>query len=243
MDDIAEGLDALIVEVCSPIFSLLTPLQVPENADNAPDDLREQVEAAFTMLERRCFECQIAPEHIRDIKFAMAAFSDEVVLNSRWGKKYDWMSKPLGVEYFGDSAIGQGFFNNLEKLREDYEKNFDIVQLYFSVLAVGFQGKYRLEGYDQLQAYISTLRADIEKHAGKVNRVLADYASSDSKMKSRIAGQQSYWVMAVLFVASVVIMTAVYTSKMQNAIADSAHSIEVMAGNQSFDIQLQETQQ
>ena len=87
ISDLEKSLDSLIVEICSPIFSLLTPLQIPEQADAASEQLRESVEKSFVMLERRCFECQLAPEITRDIKFAMAAFSDEVVLNSRWQKK------------------------------------------------------------------------------------------------------------------------------------------------------------
>ncbi|MEJ2042075.1 MAG: type IVB secretion system protein IcmH/DotU [Reinekea sp.] len=230
MDEMDITLDALIVEVCSPIFSYLTPLQTSEEFDSIDDDLREKIEKSFVVLERRCFECQVQPEHIRDIKYAMSAFADEVVLNSSWEKKYHWMSKPLAIEFFGDSSIGQSFFARLDVLREDLDVNFDIVQLYFSVLVLGFQGRYRLTGYEQLQAYMSTLRSEIEKKSGKINRVLADYAAPESHIKSRIAGQQSYWVMAVLLLASVILMTAIYSQKTQAAIADSAQRIELMAG-------------
>ncbi len=229
MPEFEKSLDALIVEVCSPIFSLLTPLQVAEAADAAPDDLRESVEKSFVMLERRCFECQLAPEIIRDIKFAMAAFSDEVVLNSRWPNKYDWMAKPLCIEYFGDSAVGQTFFDRLNVIRAENTPNVDVLQLYFSVLVLGFQGKYRLDGYDQLQAYISAFRIEIEKFNAGVSRVLAENASPESKITSRIAGAQSYWVMAVLLVASLLGMTLLYSSKTQQAIARSADTIKVLA--------------
>jgi len=242
MDDLDATLDALIVEVCSPIFSLLSPLQVPESADSAESDLREKVEKSFVMLERRCFECQVSPENIRDIKYAMSAFADEVVLNSRWEKKYDWMAKPLAIEFFGDSAIGQNFFTRLDVLREDLDANFDIAQLFFSVLVLGFQGKYRLIGYEQLQAYITTVRSEVEKKSGKVSRVLADFAAPESRMKSRIAGQQSYWVMAILLLASIVVMTAVYSTKTQNSIAKSAQRIELLANGASLSEDLEQAQ-
>lgn len=222
-------LDALIVEVCAPIFTQLVPLQTPEAADQAPDDLRALVEKSFVMLERRCFECQVSPEHIRDLKYAMAAFADEVVLNSRWEHKYDWMARPLAVDFFGDSAIGQNFFNRLQQLREKPEENSAILQLYFSVLSLGFQGKYRLEGYDQLQAYISTFRIELEQLTSGVSRILADNAAPETQLRSRIAGQQSYWVMGVLFVAAVLSMTLVYSSKTQQAITASATSIKQLS--------------
>jgi len=230
ISDLEKSLDSLVVEICSPIFSLLTPLQIAEQADTAPDDLRESVEKSFVMLERRCFECELAPDLTKDIKFAMAAFSDEVVLNSRWQKKYEWMAKPLAIEFFGDSAIGQNFFVRLNELRAEIEPNRDILKLYFTVLMLGFQGKYRLEGYEQLQAYISTFRSEIEKFSSKVSRILADSASPESQMSSRIASGQSYWVMAVLLVASVLGMTFQYSTKVQSAIADSAKTIQILAG-------------
>jgi type VI secretion system protein ImpK len=230
MSDLDKSLDALIVEICSPIFSLLAPLQIPEQADVASEQLRDSVEKSFVMLERRCFECQLAPEVTKDIKFAMAAFSDEVVLNSRWQKKYEWMAKPLAIEYFGDSAIGQNFFTRLDELRKEAEPSQDVLQLYFSVLLLGFQGKYRLEGYDQLQAYISTFRSEIEKYSSKASRVLAENASPESQMSSRIASGQPYWVMAVLLIAAVLGMTYQYSQKVQSAIAESAHTIQILAG-------------
>jgi type VI secretion system protein ImpK len=159
----------------------------------------------------------------------MAAFSDEVVLNSRWEKKYDWMAKPLAIQFFGDSAIGQNFFVRLDELRQSFDEQFDIIQLYFSVLILGFQGKYRLEGFEKLQAYISTLRTDIEKRLGNVPRTLSDAASPESQMSSRIAGRQPYWVMAVMLVALTLIMTIFYSTKVQSAISNSAQKIEVMA--------------
>ncbi|MBU2862311.1 type IVB secretion system protein IcmH/DotU [Reinekea forsetii] len=232
--DLEVQLDSLIVEVCSPIFSLLIPLQTAELADCAPSDLREQVEKSFVMLERRCFECQVSPERIRDIKYAMSAFSDEIVLSSRWEQKYEWMAKPLAVEYFGDSSIGQTFFDRLNELRLDIKENSELVHLFFSVLNLGFQGKYRLEGYEQLQAYISTLRTDIEKYSGVVNRVLSDNASPESHISSRIAGHQPYWVMAVILVASLLIMTIYYSQQIRSAIAESAESIESLEIPENF---------
>ncbi|TCS41290.1 type IVB secretion system protein IcmH/DotU [Reinekea marinisedimentorum] len=232
MPGLDKPLDSLIVEVCSPIFTELTPLQVGEQADRAVDNLREIVEKQFVMLERRLFECQIAPEITRDIKFAMAAFSDEVVLTSRWQKKYEWMARPLAIEFFGDSAIGENFFIRLDELRAQSEPNKDVLQLYYSALILGFQGKYRLSGYDQLQAYIAAFRIEIEKFNSSVSRVLADNASPESLVSARIVGGQSYWVMAVVLVAAVLGMTIFYSTKMQEAIGVSAEKIEVLANSQ-----------
>jgi type VI secretion system protein ImpK len=232
MSELDKPLDSLIVEVCSPIFTELTPLQVGEQADNATDDLRAIVEKQFVMLERRFFECQVAPEITRDVKFAMAAYSDEVVLNSRWPNKYDWMAKPLAIEFFGDSAIGENFFVRLDELRTQSEPNKDVLQLYYSVLILGFQGKYRLSGYDQLQAYIAAFRTEIEKFNSSVSRVLADNASPESLVSSRIVGGQSYWVMATVLVAVILGMTFFYSSKMQEEIGVSAEKIEVLASSQ-----------
>lgn len=217
-----------ISEVCAQIFNLIVPLQTPEKADQAPEDLRSQVESAFVMLERRCFELQVTPDVIRNIKFAMAAFSDELVLNSRWPQKYDWMAKPLAIEYFGDAAIGQSFFSRLDQLRQDDNADADVINLYFTILLLGFQGKYRLAGYEQLQAYISTFRIEIEQRTSKVSRQLSESAAPENHMKSRIAGQQSYWVMSVLFLASLVVMTVVYSNQTQEAIQQSAESIGQM---------------
>lgn len=217
--------NALISEVSAPIFALLNVLDDEAASVNVIDSLRSDTETAFTQLERRLFERQVSAAQVHNIKYALAALADERVMTSRWQGKFTWMSQPLVVSYFGDSIAGKRFFQKLDELQQDFESNLPIIRLYFSVLQLGFQGQYRLEGYEHLQAYMAKLHVALDKHIGPMHRVLADEAVPESQVVYRITGQRPYWMMLALTVTILVAATATFSYKTQQAITLSAETI------------------
>ena len=218
-------MEATLVESTAPIFNLVEPLNVPELADQVPESMRTDIEQAFTDLERRAFEKQWPATIVRDIRFAMAAYVDELVMSSRWPRKFDWMVEPLCIEYFGESNAGEVFFSRLNELRQDFDKNRLVIELFYTCLQFGYQGIYRIKGYDQLQAYLVTLRSQLEDLRGIVSRELADSAIPESKLVYRIGGNQPYWVMASIGAAVLVVMVLTYGSVMRKSIVDSAERL------------------
>ncbi|AJQ93819.1 type IVB secretion system protein IcmH/DotU [Gynuella sunshinyii] len=225
MEESLREMEAALVESTAPIFNLVEPLNIPEFADQVPESLRVDIEQAFIDLERRAFEKQWPATITRDIRFAMAAYVDELVMSSRWPKKFDWMVKPLCIEYFGESNAGEVFFNRLNELRQEFAKNRLVIGLFYTCLQFGYQGVYRIKGYDQLQAYLVSLRSQLEDSQGVVPRELADSAVPESKLVYRISGSQPYWVMVSIGAAILVTMVLAYGSIMKKSIVDSAERL------------------
>ena len=220
-------LDATLVEGCAPIFNLVEPLRNPDRAESVPAELRKDLEQAFLELERRAFEKQWPSSMTRDVRFGMAAYVDEMVMSSRWPHKFDWMVKPLCVEFFGESNAGEAFFDRLEELRQDLSNQRLVVELYFSCLQFGYQGCYRIRGYEPLQALVANLRAELEDLNGPVPRDLADQAVPESRLVYRIGGNQPYWVMASIGAAAMMSLFLAYGAMMRTSLEDSAeHLIE-----------------
>lgn len=240
MDTRSHDMEAVLVESCSPIFNLVEPLRQPEQADLVESSLRADLEQAFVELERRAFEHQWPSAVTRDVRYCMAAYVDERVMSSRWPHKFDWMVKPLCVEYFGDSNAGEGFFARLDELRRGLPEHRAVAELYFSCLQFGYQGSYTLKGFDQLQAYIATFRAQLDDLRGPVNRELADQAVPERQLVYRIGGNQPYWVMAAVGGALLVALFLTYGGLMKSALSGSADrllqyqtSTQVMNGDQA----------
>lgn len=217
--------DSIIVECCAPIFSMTGQLSDP---DQVPDNFREEVDEAFLAMERKAFEKQLHPTLVRDIKYAMAAYTDEMVMGSGWPNKTAWVMRPLCVEFFGDSNAGEGFFTRLEVLQQDPAKHFLVLEHYYTCLQLGFQGVYKLHGLERLQALQSTLREKLDERRGPVERTLANSAAPESKLVYRISGRQPYWVMAAISAALVVVMLTIYSSNTRSAIAESAEAIQAL---------------
>lgn len=225
MQSSVSDMDATLTECCAPIFNLVEALRDPESAEQVPATLRAEVEQAFIELERKAFEVQWPTSVTRDVRFGMAAYVDETVLSSRWPHKFDWMVKPLCVEFFGESNAGEAFFRRLTELREDLKANRAVVELYYSCLQFGYQGCYRLRGYEQLQALVATLRAQLEDLRGAVPRSLADEAVPESRLVYRISGNQPYWVMLSIGGAILMGMFLTYGSLMKESLSVSAEHL------------------
>lgn len=212
--------DAIIVECCAPIFTLAEGMN-----DDSPVNLRSEAEEAFLAFERKAFEKQLPSALVRDIKYATAAYVDEVVLSSEWPGKIRWMGRPLCVEFFGDSNAGEGFFKRLTELETDFAKNRAVLEHYYTCIQFGFEGIYRLLGYERLQALQARLREQLDDVRGPVNRQLADSAAPESRLVYRLSSRQPYWVMAALSGALLMGMVALYGHFTRESIEQSSANI------------------
>jgi len=100
-------------------------------------------------------------EDIKLAIFAVVAFVDESVLNSRDAVFADWPRRPLQEELFGHHVAGEVFFQNLKDLlsRNDSQDLADVLETYHLCLLLGFAGRYSLGGHGELKA-ISDATAD-----------------------------------------------------------------------------------
>ncbi|ADZ92887.1 DotU family type IV/VI secretion system protein [Marinomonas mediterranea] len=249
MDNQLNILDATLVEGAAPIFSLveariasanskgiepnstevnLQMQDVGQEAGSAQDSIsfRKSIEQAFTDLERRAFEMEWVASMTRDVKFALAAYVDEAVMSSNLEEKLEWMSKPLCIEYFGESNAGEAFFTKLDRLREDLKDNQVTVSLYYVCLQLGYQGMYRIKGYERLQAYLATFRGQLDDTFSAAPRTLGEAAIPENKLIYKIGTRQPYWVMLSVGGAVLVSMVLAYGAVMKYSLNESAHRME-----------------
>src|SRR3954447_20898605 len=94
--------------------------------------------------------------------FAVVAFLDESVLNSRNPIFADWLRKPLQEELFGTHIAGEVFFQNLQQLigKADSHDLADLLEVHYLCLLLGFCGKYRAGNRGELD---QIMRATADK--------------------------------------------------------------------------------
>jgi type VI secretion system protein ImpK len=141
--------------VCSDVLSLI--LQLRNSRDlPAPDILQRRVLGLFDTMMQNGREARIPEQDMIDAKFALAAFADEVIFNSNWPGRTQWLQNPLQFQFFQLNTAGDGFFTNLDNLYGQRGRNH-VAQIYFLCLALGFQGKYRLRQQEGLSAVVEGL--------------------------------------------------------------------------------------
>jgi type VI secretion system protein ImpK len=132
-------------------FLLLAHLRdLPPGTPLAEDPARlpQRVDAWLAAFERRALDAGHAPDQVQDAKYAFCALMDEAVLAADLPLRAAWEPEPLQLRHFGEHLAGEGFFRRLEALRRDPAA--PALGVYHACLLQGFQGRYRLEGTEQL---------------------------------------------------------------------------------------------
>jgi type VI secretion system protein ImpK len=138
--------------VCSDVLSLILQLRNSQDLP-APDILQRRVLGLFDTMMQNGREARIAEQDMVDVKYALAAFADEVIYHSSWPGRTQWLNNPLQLQFFHENTAGDGFFSRLDGLHASRGRDH-VTQVYFLCLALGFQGKFRLGQQDQLGAVV-----------------------------------------------------------------------------------------
>ncbi|ABA90045.1 type VI secretion system inner membrane protein TssL [Syntrophotalea carbinolica DSM 2380] len=192
-----------ILSCSEALFSLIAPIQDDQKASSLGTDFKEQILAAFTSMEKAAFEQQIGMVEFKDAKYALAAYVDEMVLNSTWPGHLEWMSRPLQLEFFGEHTAGEGFFTRLANLRQGGEDNLHLLELYYYCLQLGFEGVYKIKGVEHLMALQVDLRSQIDGYRGPVNSKISPEGLPGHVLINQVRRHVPYWVIAVVTIATV----------------------------------------
>ena len=138
--------------VCSDVLSLILQLRNSQDLP-APDILQRRVLGLFDTMMQNGRDAQIPEQDMIDVKYALAAFADEVIYHSSWPGRTQWLNNPLQLQFFHENTAGDGFFERLDALHAQRGRDH-VTQVYFLCLALGFQGKFRLGQQEGLSAVV-----------------------------------------------------------------------------------------
>ena len=207
-------------DLYSELFTLI--LYLRETSDfGDPKILHDKIDAIFKSVESKAKQLNVNDDAVLSAKYAIAALVDETVLYSSWSLRNVWLNNPLVVEYFNDALAGEMFFDRLEQLRSDDSRR-NILEVYYMCLMFGFEGRFKIMGPEELQAYINGIRELLGfKGADKLSPH-AEPQKVAMKKRSMIPRWAVFASYGVLALAAIVIFI-VFKVKMidlANAIAD-----------------------
>ena len=117
----------------------------------------DQVKADIQRLISECQESlnngAFTQEDYDLARFAIFAWIDEAILNSSWKEKHLWQGEQLQRFYYQTADAGEIFFEHLNTLGPHQR---DVREVYYLCLAIGFTGRYCLEGDEYLLEHLKT---------------------------------------------------------------------------------------
>jgi len=138
--------------VCSDVLSLILQLRNSQDLPG-PDILQRRVLGLFETMMSNGRDASIPEQDMTEVKYALAAFADEVIYHSNWPGRTQWLNNPLQLQFFQENTAGDGFFVRLDTLYSQRGRDH-VTQIFFVCLALGFQGKFRLGQQEGLSAVL-----------------------------------------------------------------------------------------
>jgi type VI secretion system protein ImpK len=116
------------------------------------NQFRAQLMQLLARAEQEALQMGIGTQDARLAIFAVVAFLDESVLNTRNPVFADWARRPLQDELFGGHMGGEWFFQHVDQLlaRPDGPELPELLEVYQLCLLLGFRGKYGAVNEGQL---------------------------------------------------------------------------------------------
>lgn len=141
------------------------------NRQGVPDAgaFRHHTREAIKTAASQAMAAGYPADDVKLATFAVVAFLDESVLNSRNPIFADWARQPLQEELFGTHIAGEVFFQNLQQLlgRSDSADLADLLEIYHLCLLLGFGGRYSVGNRGELAQVMNMTAEKIRRIRGR----------------------------------------------------------------------------
>jgi type VI secretion system protein ImpK len=204
-------------EISSGLFSLILSLRGnSEYGDEAT--LRERIREYLDGIYAQGQRAGIRREDLEAAGYPLVAFLDETILSSDWQHRERWRDHPLQLELFGERTAGVRFFERLEEARRGGEATRDLLEVFHLCLTLGFEGRYRVTGREELDGLKRAVRRELNLRPDDLREVrLAPHGKRPDSPTARESDGFPFWRYAAVGGGVVVVLYIVFTFWMNGA--------------------------
>ncbi|EDP65179.1 hypothetical protein BAL199_01494 [alpha proteobacterium BAL199] len=153
-----------LIAAAGTLFDLMIELAATsEHPDVA--ELQRKVIEEIRLFEQRATSAGCPNDHVLSARYALCSALDEAVLLTPWGGDSVWSQRSLLSIFQNETWGGEKVFALLQKLRQDPARNLDVNELIGLVLALGFEGRYRV--LENGHAELADLRHELHREIGR----------------------------------------------------------------------------
>lgn len=174
--------DNPLINAFAPLLSLAPELEratAPEN----PDAMRARLLDNLTAARDEADAAGAARARADQAAWFVAALLDDIAINTPWGGSSGWPRQALVVSLYGDVDAGTRYFDHLDALMRAPDRDPDLLELAYVTTALGFRGKYRVEG--------AAGEAELMQLRSRMARLLRDREALDQPLSPNWEGVEA----------------------------------------------------
>jgi type VI secretion system protein ImpK len=160
------------------------------------EGLRRRAVEAVQVFESQARAAGVDPNDVTIARYVVCTFLDSAIFQTPWGGQTVWGSRSLLLTFHNEAHGGEKFFTILDRLRQDPARYMNLLELQYICLALGFQGKYRLE--QNSRAVVQTLQDDlyrlIRPRGSGIGAALSAHWQGVKEPKARAFRLVPWWV-------------------------------------------------
>lgn len=163
--------------------------------------LRNSAAEAVNQFDAQARRAGIGNETVLAARYVLCTALDEAVANTPWGTQAGWNKQSLLVQFHNEAWGGEKVFQLLAKLAQDVPTHRQLLELIYSVLALGFEGRYRVidNGRSQLDSVRQRLADLIAKDRPPLEAELSPHWRGQGAGNVRLRDSLPLWVVGALF--------------------------------------------
>jgi type VI secretion system protein ImpK len=176
---------------------------------------------------------EIAPQHLEEAQYVMAATADELFIGLKWDGAAGWTMRPLEVELFGTRRAGEEVFARIDRLVSGFRPvQTEMAAVYLNALELGFKGQFA-EDHKPLDAYESRLRELLGRRPLTMGPLVPEcYAHTTvAGTRRQLPGSRVWWSAAVAIGALALLALLITLTRFRGSpIEDARQRLETSLG-------------
>ncbi len=186
-----------LVALANPILAVIPQIRATTHQGD-PAALKDRLARALREFDAKGRSAGIEAQRLLASRYILCTALDEAAAGTPWGGAGQWARQNLLVSFHNEAYGGEKVFQLMAKLAEQPQANRDLLELIYAVLALGFEGQFKLQpgGAAQLEAVRQRLAQIITKERGDVARALAQHWQPATHKRRPYLSWLPLWVTA-----------------------------------------------
>ena len=131
-----------LMEAAIPLFNRASQMKLFQTQLSTPQvlaQLRQEIE----YFENTAEEAGMRYETVKAARYCLCTLLDEFAAKNNWANQ-EWAAHSLLVTFHNETWGGEKFFELLDKIKAEPNKNLNLLELMYYCLVIGYMGKYQV---------------------------------------------------------------------------------------------------
>jgi len=186
-----------LVRAAGPI--LMSATQLKDTLTNSdPSAVRTRMSAEMRAFDKNAKNFGVSIPQTNAARYILCTFIDEIVMSTPWGAQSGWSRKSLLSEFYGETSGGEKVFTVIDRAQNEPGSYNLLLELSYMVLALGFEGQYRIRDGGELKRVQDSLFQSIRAQKDVEEKTLSpNWRGEEQNRSDRFIKIVPLWMIAL----------------------------------------------